>query len=75
MKITFDTKAGDILANAILEVVSLIETGDISVGPLGISPDSAKYLEIFYKAIQNPPEVKEVIITDEGLKLTPTNPN
>lgn len=70
MIIKFDKKAGDKLANLLCEVDELIKDGSIKVGALGLSPDSAKYCDIFYKGINNPMEVEEITFTDRGLNLT-----
>ena len=68
MKITFDTKAGDILANLLCEIDAMIEMGDVKVGVLGLSPDSAKYTHIFYQGL-NTEGIVAAYFSDKGLKI------
>lgn len=68
MKIKFDKKVGDKLANILCEVDALIKDGTIPVGMTGLSPDAQKFISLFYKCIDNTMKVEEVIITDQGLK-------
>jgi len=66
MKIHFDTLAGDKLTNLLCEVGGMIESGTIPVGMLGLSDDSAIYVELFNQIDSSE---EEIWFTDKGLGL------
>lgn len=67
MKIVFDKKQGEKLANLLCEIDALIHDGTIKVGFVGLSENAANDCHIFDKFINNnPPGTTEIIIPDNN---------
>ncbi len=64
MKIILDIKPSKELFNLLCEIDALIKDGSISVGVLGLSPDSARVCNNFYQLLLDVQQAKEIIITN-----------
>lgn len=69
MKIVFEDKCGEKLADLLCEIDALIEDGTISVGFTGLSPDITKFCKLFYRGTNERKNTTDVYFTDAGLHL------